>query len=109
MMKVYLGPQMNDEEKIIYSFEGDVVTVTLGDITDTFDFTGVPDGSLELSDPITGEDLIKTNLPIQPIISARKSEGVLYLELLNWIPSDSPPELLHPEWIDSTEYTPPEK
>lgn len=106
-MKIYLGPQINDRERIFYEFEGEKVIVTIGSITDTFDFSGLPDGVLEMEDKETGEELIKTSLPINPISSAEKVDGVLYLELLNWIPSDAPDEMMFPEWIDSSEYVRP--
>lgn len=108
-MKIYLGPQINDNERMFYKFDGEKVTVSAGNITDTFDFTGLPDGVLEMQNKETGEELIKTNLPINPITSAKKVDGVLYLELLNWIPSDAPEEMMFPEWIDPINYVKPKE
>lgn len=106
-MKIFLSPQVNDNERILYSFKGDEVIVTIGGITDTFDFTGVPDGVLTLNDLNTGESIIKTSLVANPILSAEKKDGILYLELLNWIGADASQEEEFPEWIDSSEYVRP--
>ena len=108
-MKIFLSPQVNEEERIEYKFDGDKVIITIGETTDTFDFTGVPEGRLELFDFESEELLIKTNLPVQPLISAEKKDGVLYLELLNWIPLDASESEKFPDWIDSDDYLgPPE-
>lgn len=101
-MKILLSPQVSDG-KILYKFSGDKVEITIGDITEEFDFTGVPNGKLELYDEETGEELLKTTLPIQPIISAEKKDEVLYLELLNWISDDASYEERFPEWVGANE------
>lgn len=105
-MKIFLSPQ-EDSERIYYKFEGNKVSATIENITDVFDFTDLPDGELELYDMETGEELIKTTLPVNPIISAEKKEGILYLELLNWISEDASDEENFPVWIDSNEYLSP--
>ncbi len=95
MIKVYFGPQVAiPGEKIEYSFRGEVATASLRGETDTFDFSGLPDGELDR------ERKIETLLPVCPIISARRADGILHLELLNWIESDAPHESRFPDWIE---------
>lgn len=106
-MKIFLNPQVNDDDKIVYNFEGDKVTATIGDVADTFDFSGIPDGELEMHDKETGNLLLETTLPVMPILSAKKESGVLYLVLLNWISSKATESERFPEWIESENYKPP--
>ena len=80
-MIIQLSPQVRENNKIWYEIENQKVTATINDITDTFDFTDMPDGELELWDD-NGEDLIETVLQEVPIISARKEDGVLTVEIL---------------------------
>ena len=82
MMKILLSPQVRDVNKIWYDIEENKITATINDKTDTFDFTDVPDGELEIIDEITGESLIETSLPEVPIISAEKTDGELTVEIL---------------------------
>ncbi len=64
-----------------YSTDGDILTVThtAGEVvtTDTFDFTGTPDGELDM-------ESIETSLPVQPILSAERVGGELNVEVLDW-------------------------
>ena len=82
MMRILFRPQRSAEQ-ITYTFRGESVTALIGDaedaIEDTFDFTGLPDGEIDT------EQEIETTLPACPIISARRVDGILHLELLNWI------------------------
>lgn len=87
-MKVLLSPQRSDKE-INYHFEGEKITVTMNDMSDTFDFTDIPDGVMEE---------IETILSINPIISAKRESGILYVELLNFIGQDATEEEKFPEW-----------
>jgi hypothetical protein len=89
-MKVYLSPQVNPKEKIIYSFDGEVITATLNGMTDTFDFTDMPIGVMD------GD--AETTLPVSPIVSAERKEDGLYVKLLNFIAEDAPYEDCFPEW-----------
>ena len=107
-MKILLSPQVADDV-IEYKFKDEKIEVTIGNITDIFDFTGVPDGRLELRNKETGEELINTPLPINPILSAKKENGILYLELMNWISENASYEEMFPEWIDSSQYTAPKE
>ena len=63
MIKLIKTPQRADI-KALYEIKGDVLTVTMGEAKEVFDFTGFPEGKAE---SITPEILI-----INPIIGAEK-------------------------------------
>lgn len=106
-MRILFSPQVREEDRVYYEFSEDVVKVTLKGKTDTFDFRGFGDGELEVTDPGTGEHLIDSVLDENVVISAKRVNGVLYLELMNFIGFDATYEECFPEWIDHTEYTKP--
>jgi len=106
-MKIFLSPQVRDTDRITYRFEEGLVTATYRSVTDTFDFREFGDGILEVVDPQTDEDLIQTILDYQPIISAKRENGILYVEVINFIGFDASQEECFPEWIDHTEYANP--
>ena len=93
MIKVFFSPQRSDNQ-IEYSFNGEAVTARIGTVKDTFDFSILPDGELNI------EESIETTLPVCPIISAKRVDGILHLELLNWIGPDAPYESRFPEWVE---------
>ncbi len=93
MIKVYFSPQRADNQ-IEYSFNGEAVTANIGDVEDTFGFTDLPDGELNI------EEEIETTLPVCPVISAKRVDGILHLELLNWIGKDAPYESRFPGWVE---------
>lgn len=110
-MKIYLSPQtpLNSDDRIKYEFEEDVIKVTLPDGTsDVFDFTKFPDGELQLEGE-NGNSLIDTELTFNVIISARRVNGELSVELVNYIGTDAPEHERFPEWIDHTDYVAPEE
>ena len=81
IMIIKLSPQIRDFNKIWYEIEEQKITATINGITDTFDFTDFPDGELKVWDD-NGEDLIETVLREVPILSARKENGILTVEIL---------------------------
>ena len=93
MIKVYFSPQRADNQ-IEYSICGETVTARIGEAENTFDFSALPDGELHMEEPI------ETNLPVCPIISAKRVDGILHLELLNWIGHNAPYESRFPEWVE---------
>lgn len=99
-MMVLYSPQVSDKE-VIYTFNGDIITIELDGISDTFDFSDMPDGGLQLysSEPPFGP-LFTTTLPIMPILSAKRENGTLQVELLRFISEDSPDEDKYPEWTE---------
>lgn len=92
-MKVYFDPIGGlDDDKIEYSFDGDIVTATYKGITDVFDFSGMPIGVM---------DGVETTLSVNPFVSAeRKSDG-LYIKVINFVKSDAPYEERYPEWTEA--------
>lgn len=95
MIKVYFSPQRADNQ-IEYSFCGETVTARIGEAENTFDFSALPDGELNKED----DESIETTLPVCPVISAKRINGILHLELLNWLGPDAPYESRFPEWVE---------
>lgn len=98
-IKICFAPQRQGAKgQIEYSFSGEIVTVKIDNeensCADTFDFTGLPDGELDK------EREVETVLPVCPIIFSKRVDGVLHLELLNWIGRDAPYESRFPEWVE---------
>lgn len=93
MIKIFFSPQVSDKQ-IEYSFIGESITVKLGNSEDVFDFSDLPDGEIDM------DRMIETVLPVNPVISAKRTNGILHLELLNWISTDAPHESRFPEWVE---------
>lgn len=92
MMKVLFSPQVGiDDSKFAYSFDGEIITATFNGDTDTFDFSEMPNGNA---------NDITSDLTINPIISAKRVDDILYVELLNLIGEDATEEEKFPEWIE---------
>lgn len=109
-MRIKFSPQVRENEKIIYEFEENSFKATHETThrrkSDTFDFANLPNGELQIYDDETGELMIETDIE-NPIVSARKEDGVLYVELMNYIGVNASYEERFPKWIDHTEYEPP--
>lgn len=82
-MRIKYCPQRNGGQ-LIYTFSNDIITATLNDITDTFDFSTLPNGEAQI-------ELIETTLPENPIRSAKRVDGELYVELLRYVPARPQP------------------
>lgn len=82
-----------DDTHLTFAFEGETVTATLGSESDIFDFSGFPDGR-------TDSSMVETILAHNPIISAERVDGILSVELLNFISEDATEEEKFPEWIE---------
>ena len=103
-MKVLLSPQVRDNSKVWYEIEDQKITATINDTTDTFDFTDMPNGELQLWDN-EGNELIETALDEAPIISAEKTDGILTVEILFSIDINERDErLLFPEPMSVDEF-----
>ena len=103
-MKILLSPQVRDRNKIWYEVEQHKITATINGVSDTFDFTGMPNGELQLWDN-EGNWLIETRLDEVPIISAKKKNGELIVEILFSIDMDEKDErLLFPEPMSLNEF-----
>ena len=103
-MIIQLSPQVRDFNKIWYEITENKITATINDISDTFDFTGMPDGELQMLDD-EGNDLIETTLDEVPILGAEKTDGVLTVEILFSIDSkEQDIRLLFPEPMSLDEF-----
>lgn len=72
-MQVEFSPQRSDDH-VRYAFAGDAVTVTFGGVTETYDFTGVPDGEIT--------EIGQGALPQPCLLRASKVAGVLTVKLV---------------------------
>ena len=106
-MKIQLSPQAREINSIWYEIEHQKITATINDISDTFDFTDMPDGKLQMYDEndSDGQSLIETTLDEVPILGAEKTDGVLTVEILFSIDIDEEDErLLFPEPMSLDEF-----
>ena len=72
----------------------------VGRYSDTFDFTDMPNGELQVHDDDTGEILIETALPENPIISAKRVDGELWIELVMFFGGNEIDDERELDWID---------
>lgn len=92
-MMILYSPQFNlSWQKIFYTFEKDKVIAELDGKVDTFDFSEMPNG---VADSIESE-----SFDFNPVISAKKENNILYLELINFIGEDATYEERFPEWSE---------
>lgn len=92
-MYVLLSPQNNENQKVHYRFNGEIITITVGSTTDIFDFTGLPVGQANVNE-------IETTLSINPILRAeRKEDGDMYVELINFITDEATESEKFPSWM----------
>ena len=90
-MMILLSPQVRiADEEITYLIKGESIKVTINDKYDFFDFSEFPDGKLE--------SVESDVLDFCPIISGERKDGVLYIELLNYIEQDATEEEKFPMW-----------
>ena len=93
-MRILMSPQvMLEDQRFDFVFSGESISATFDGETDTFDFSGLPDGEVDFS-------MIETTLSYNPIIIARRVDGVLSVELLNFISEDASDAERFPEWIE---------
>lgn len=91
-MKVLYSPQIRDDsDKYKITISGEAITIQYHDKTETFDFTGMPNGIGEVESEV---------FDFEPIISAKRVNGVLWVEILNFIGTDSTYEERFPEWVE---------
>jgi len=75
----------NKEPRFTYQPSADTITATytaegVEPVTDTFDFSTLPDGEAVVAD-------IETSLPENPVRAAKRVDGELYVELLRYVPA----------------------
>ena len=90
-MRILLSPCVNELETILYTFDGEIITATIGEVSDVFDFTGFPEGELDVT-------AIESVLPHRVVNKAVRENGVLSVTLLNFIKEDASEEEKFPEW-----------
>lgn len=91
-MRIIKRPQIRfDDKRFLFEFDGELITATLDGVTDTFDFSGLPDGEIDSS-------MVETILMLNPIIGARREAGTLSVELMNFISEDATEAEKFPEW-----------
>ena len=82
-------PSRISEPRFRYKFDGETIIATYTvegqePISDTFDFSTMPDGEAQV-------ELIETVLPENPTRSAKRVDGELYVELLRYVPARPQP------------------
>ena len=103
-MKIQLTPQVRMKDKIWYKIEDQIITATINDVSDTFDFTDIPDGELQLYDD-EGNELIETKLDEVPIASAKRENGELFVKIVFSISMEEKDErLLFPKPMTLDEF-----
>lgn len=90
------SPIVNEEEANLeemnpVDLEMEEVFVVEEELTDLFDFSAIPDGEVLV-------DEIETELPVNPILSARRVSGELELELLYYHGANASQAERFPEW-----------
>lgn len=90
---------VNLVDRMTYEFEGDRITATLGDITEVYDFTGLPEGR-----PVVDLNTVETALPAYPIIDALKDSEGLKIQLLHYVGVDATEESTNYGWMTAEEY-----
>lgn len=107
-MKIFLSPIANiKNDEVGYRFDGEKVIAEFKGVEDAFDFSGFPNGVMPMFDEF-GKETVKTELEINPILSAKREDGELKLELVNYIGVEARYEERFPNWIDATDYKPKE-
>ena len=80
-MIIELSPIASEKNKIVYVIKGETITATMDGVTDTFDFSEMPNGELQLYDG-NGDRLIETPMEDIPVRAAKRTNGELVVKLL---------------------------
>lgn len=87
-MRVLFKPQRSDKD-LKYEFKDKIIVAVYEGQSDEFDFSHVTDGRMIKCE---------TQLPINPIISAKCENGEFFVELLNFYGKQATQEELFPQW-----------
>lgn len=90
MMQIKYSPARADHS-IEYTFSGESIKADFGGRSDTFNFSTFPDGVADVKG-------IQTNLAINPVVSAKRVNGELFVELLSYHAADATENERYPEW-----------
>lgn len=103
-MNILLSPQVRVKDKIWYEIEGQKIQIEINGIVDVFDFTDMPDGELQLWDE-EGKEIIYSEDYDFPIMSAKKENGELWVEIVFTIDVEEKDErLLFPKPMTLDEF-----
>ena len=67
-------PQRSDFHNATYKLEYDILTVSVNDIVEKFDFSEFPDG--------VAEEITPELLPVNPIVSVKRENGELLITVI---------------------------
>ena len=59
-----------------YETNGDILTVTMGETIETFDFTGLPEG--------TAEEIVAEILPVNPVVAVEKVSDIVNVTVIRF-------------------------
>jgi hypothetical protein len=79
MINLTYTPQRADF-KAEYTINNDVLTVTISDATEVFDFTGLPEGR--------AEEIEVENLPLNPVVSVEKVGNIVNITVIRFYTFD---------------------
>lgn len=103
-MIIELSPVASEKDKIVYVIQGESIEATKDGIRDVFDFSGMPNGELQMYDD-NGELLIETPMDDPPIRGAKRTNGELTVKLLCRVGIDEEDErLLFPKPMSVDEF-----
>lgn len=117
---------VRSDDVIKYDFQDDIIVVEhisnelvfgktldeptqleeVGRYEDTFDFSDMPNGKLEILDSQTGELLVETTLPENPIESAERIDGELWVQLVVFFGGNEIDDVRNLDWFDTKEVEP---
>lgn len=90
-MIINFSPQRADDY-IIYSFKSEKIIVKIGTKIDTFDFSSLQEGDIVARNEETGQLEVETNLPLLPILDARRENGEVIVTVITYHGKDAPYE-----------------
>lgn len=73
-------PQRSDFYTMSYEINNDILEITINGTSEVFDFTGLPDGVID--------SLEIESLSINPIIEAKKEDGILTVSMIRFYGSE---------------------
>jgi hypothetical protein len=82
LINLIYTPQRADI-KAEYTINNDILTVKIGEVEETFDFTDLPEGK--------AEEIIADELPINPIVRAEKTGNIINITVIRFYGFDEKP------------------
>lgn len=91
-MKILYSPSYKLGSKFTYQFSAETITATYEGASDTFNLSSFSEGNIFQG--------IKTTLPYDPISYIERKNGILEVQLVNFIDDEATHEEQYPEWIE---------